>query len=51
MLWGETEIVIHRENVREASRALLLQMAVSTLFGGEEARTQFQLTLERLNGE
>jgi hypothetical protein len=48
VLWDESQIVVARDNRNFATTAILLQMAVSTLFS-KEAGKQFSDTIKDLN--
>ncbi len=50
MVWDEARLVVERLNGLESTRAVLLQMAVSSLFSKEGGRA-FKMTIERLIGE
>lgn len=48
-VWEEARLVVQRENTREASNALLLQLAVSSaMTGSKSARTAFKDMIEDL---
>jgi hypothetical protein len=48
VLWDEAQIVVARENRHFATTAILLQMAVSSMFS-KDAGKQFNQTIKDLN--
>lgn len=48
MVWDEASLVVDRLNGLEATRGILTQMAVSSLFS-EDARTDFRSLIEKMS--
>jgi hypothetical protein len=49
MLWFEAEIVVTRLNAKEATRAILLQQAVSSILSKDGAKN-FRKTIKSMTG-
>lgn len=50
MVWDEAQIVVDRLNGMEATRAVLIQMAMTTMFSKDGGR-EFRKLITRLSGD